>query len=290
MKKFYILLVAIFTINVANAQQYIPFPESNAVWNQKFQYGEFPYDTSYYFQYGFNGDTLINSLLYHKVYRLNDTTLNSNATYQGCLREDTLKKVFYIGKGFWPFEVYNQEIQLYDFSKTVGDTINYGIYGKKQIISVDSILINNNYRKRFHVLWDYFIEGIGSVESLLSPITAIPNKVYTSWNLVCFKQNDNIIYLNPIYNSCFPSLSNINEITNNNNISIYPNPTKDNLTIETNTNTEQRLEIINLIGQTVYTIYINKKATVNTSAFAKGVYILKLSSDKETLVRKIVKE
>jgi len=76
-----------------------------------------------------------------------------------------------------------------------------------------------------------------------------------------------------------------------NNISIYPNPTKDNLTIETNSNTEQRLEITNLIGQTVYTSIINKKkATINTSSFANGVYILKLSSVKEMVVRKFVKE
>ncbi|MEI6822335.1 MAG: T9SS type A sorting domain-containing protein [Bacteroidota bacterium] len=81
----------------------------------------------------------------------------------------------------------------------------------------------------------------------------------------------------------------INENTLN-NISIYPNPTKDILTIETNANQEQRLEIINLIGQTIYTIYINKKAIVNTSAFANGVYILKIYSDKETIVRKFVKE
>ena len=71
---------------------------------------------------------------------------------------------------------------------------------------------------------------------------------------------------------------------------IYPNPAKEILIIETNSNTEQRLEIINLIGQTVYTSNINKKATINTSAFANGVYILKLSSDKETIVRKFVKE
>ena len=82
----------------------------------------------------------------------------------------------------------------------------------------------------------------------------------------------------------------INENTIKNNLSIYPNPTKNNLTIETNNNTEQRIEILNLIGQTVYTSYINKKATINTSAFANGVYILKISSDKETVVRKFIKE
>ncbi|MEI6820454.1 MAG: T9SS type A sorting domain-containing protein [Bacteroidota bacterium] len=83
----------------------------------------------------------------------------------------------------------------------------------------------------------------------------------------------------------------INEIRQEKGVvRVYPNPTKDNLTIETNSNTEQRLEIVNLIGQTVYTNNINKKATINTSAFAKGIYILKLSSDKETVVRKFVKE
>jgi len=75
-----------------------------------------------------------------------------------------------------------------------------------------------------------------------------------------------------------------------NNISIYPNPTKDNLTIEINSTKEQRLEIINLIGQTIYTNIINKKATINTSAFANGVYIIKLYTNKETIVRKFVKE
>ena len=97
--------------------------------------------------------------------------------------------------------------------------------------------------------------------------------------------------LRPKLHVCYSTVNGINKHNTKTNLSIYPNPTKDNLTIETNINTEQRLEITNLIGQTVYTSYIyNKKATINTSAFAKGVYILKLSSDKETVVRKFVKQ
>ena len=86
------------------------------------------------------------------------------------------------------------------------------------------------------------------------------------------------------------TLQGIKETNTTNNFTFYPIPTKDNLTIETNSNTEQKLEILNLIGQTVYTNSINKKAIVNTSAFANGVYILKLYSDKETIVRKFIKE
>ena len=96
--------------------------------------------------------------------------------------------------------------------------------------------------------------------------------------------------LRPKLHVCYSTVNGINKHNTKTNLSIYPNPTKDNLTIETNINTEQKLDVLNLIGQTVYTIYINKKATINTSAFAKGVYILKLSSDKETVVRKFIKQ
>ncbi|MEI6822776.1 MAG: T9SS type A sorting domain-containing protein [Bacteroidota bacterium] len=78
--------------------------------------------------------------------------------------------------------------------------------------------------------------------------------------------------------------------TINNIISIYPNPATNNLTIETNFNEEHRLEIINLLGQTIYTTYIGRKSIINTSNYSCGLYILKIYTDKEIVVRKFVKE
>ncbi len=88
----------------------------------------------------------------------------------------------------------------------------------------------------------------------------------------------------------FASDGTIELTTINNNVKVYPIPAKENLTIETNTNKEQRLVITNLIGQCVYSNNILNKAVVNVSAFANGVYILKLNSDKEPLVKKFVKQ
>ena len=82
----------------------------------------------------------------------------------------------------------------------------------------------------------------------------------------------------------------IKENTLSNQISIYPNPTSNNLTIETNINKETKLEIVNLLGQTIYISYINNKARIDVSAFPKGVYFIKLNTEKETVVKKFVKE
>ena len=128
-------------------------------------------------------------------------------------------------------------------------------------------------------------------------LTAIPDTdyIFTDWTdndvIICIDTSFSFIVTGNRYLfanfTVKPVLVNDTLITS---INIHPNPTKDNLTIETNTKTEQRLEIINLMGQTVYTNVINKKATINTSAFANGVYILKLFTDKETVVKKFIKD
>ena len=75
------------------------------------------------------------------------------------------------------------------------------------------------------------------------------------------------------------------------NLLIYPNPVKVNLTLETNLNNTEKLEIVNLLGETIYTSFINnKKVTINTSNFQSGVYFLRLVTDNGTIIRKFVKE
>jgi len=122
----------------------------------------------------------------------------------------------------------------------------------------------------------------------------------TGYTFVDWTENSNIISVDTNYTfnvtanrnlvANFFSTQGIDSYSFNKSIFIYPNPATDNFTIEVNTNSAQRFEIINILGHTVYTSYINKKAIVNTSAFKRGVYILKLYSDNEAVVRKFVKE
>jgi hypothetical protein len=75
-----------------------------------------------------------------------------------------------------------------------------------------------------------------------------------------------------------------------NQLRIYPNPTKDKLSIESNSNDIQSINIVNLIGQSLYTAVISGNATIDVSSFPKGVYFLRLNTNKETVVKKFVKE
>ncbi len=295
MKKLAVIFLVLFCSSFIKAQQYIPFPITDAIWNHNFNTGSIGNLTSSYFQYGLNGDTIINSKTLIKVYLLNDSVLNSNSTYQGCIMEDSNKRIFYIGKGFWPFENYTQPIQLYDFSKSVGDTILYGIYGKKIILSIDSILINTNYRKVYHINFDDFIEGIGSVKGLLYPITNIPTKAYTDWTLVCFKEKGSVKYLNPNYNSCFPKLSGIENYSfNEKSIKVFPNPISD-LSILSWTNCNENkyvtLTINDIFGRNIKIFNVNglNSIIINSSDYSPGIYfaILKTSNGKYS-VKKII--
>lgn len=82
------------------------------------------------------------------------------------------------------------------------------------------------------------------------------------------------------------SVKNINEIAP---ISIYPNPTRDELSIKTSLS-NYKLAIINAMGQVVYNKNVcNNEQIINVGSLANGVYHLKLeTAEHEVINRKIV--
>jgi hypothetical protein len=83
--------------------------------------------------------------------------------------------------------------------------------------------------------------------------------------------------------------SSINETYDNINISIFPNPTTEKLTIDASQ--KATIEILNIQGQTIQQQQLQQgKTDIDISRLAKGVYILRLCSNDKTAVTKIVKE
>ena len=74
----------------------------------------------------------------------------------------------------------------------------------------------------------------------------------------------------------------------NNKIQIYPNPVKDILKIEYAGGSE--FEILNLMGQVVYCGNLNKSASVQTSGFASGLYLIRFKANKTFEYKRMIKE
>lgn len=77
-------------------------------------------------------------------------------------------------------------------------------------------------------------------------------------------------------------------------VSIYPNPAKDNVTIELSSLTENaQLKIVNVLGQAVYSENIIASSVktvkqINTANFAKGVYTVVVETNKAKVLKKLV--
>lgn len=224
MKKLFLFLL-IFTAVRSSAQQYAAFPTTNAEWNVKYStYNEFSGHSTDLLKYRLIGDTIIDNKQYSKLYAVIDEATNYNIL-KGFMREQD-KRIYYLEhrNNGYPYikSLTNQakncirqklneiadngEFILYDFdNKQVGDTLFTYMYFQPAIIEhIDSVLVQNNYRKRYRIPsmhgYDYVIEGIGSVrEGLFGAFTSVPTCGYVDWQFISFASANQYIYLNPAF-------------------------------------------------------------------------------------------
>jgi len=267
MKKTIIVSTLTLLFNYLNAQNYVSLLDSNIFWNGKKSDFCAPYFK--FVNFFINGDTLINSNYYYKVYKKDSIILGSptidTLEYSAALREDTInKKVFLIPV--------NDSVEklIYDFSLTVNDTVNiFNISGNwtKIVESIDYIEIDSTCRKRLKVYSDfceeeYWIEGIGSTKGLLFAGVCGGTCVDYDLNSVIINKNDTI------YNNLDTIVS----------CSIQQ-PTIDSLTIiPTNPTTNDTIKVISyttypnspcyLISSIISIVDSNSNITVYASHYA----------------------
>ena len=192
-------LLLIFSLLVVTAEgnaQKIRFTDTSNVW-QAYHIGGGNLQDAYIeiITYSFAGDTLIDS----KEYLIMVDTFWDWSYFQGFpihysgpmigskrfIHEDTLAK-----KVFVRLPNDTTEYILYDYNLQIGDTFqNWN--ARYVVSSIDSVLINNTFHKRWHYTYLFMggsatsqyelIEGIGSREGPLNL-----NTFEDDWNLLCF--------------------------------------------------------------------------------------------------------
>lgn len=206
---------------IANAQkyEYVPFPDSAAIWSEMY-HGVYEMYPRIYERYILTGeDTILNNTQYKKLYLFYDSLFSkSKAKFVGGIREDSLKRIYFKGDSaiheYKPsYSKYpdgeTSEILLYDFSLKEKDTLKVGNFGfpDEELIvkKIDTIIIGNSLRKRFY--FDEFsgiwVEGIGNLKGLLICSTPFCCDLFNE--LICFINRDSVFYSSQSSGSCYPT-------------------------------------------------------------------------------------
>ncbi|MEN8138509.1 MAG: N-acetylmuramoyl-L-alanine amidase [Bacteroidota bacterium] len=116
--------------------------------------------------------------------------------------------------------------------------------------------------------------------------------IYYSFPLGAAVQSDNELLLNKSFEYFYGDLMAIDDWTAI-NLSTYPNPASDKLTITGLENKEAyQIELFSTVGSLVYSKYVTIKSgehNINTSGLESGVYILRISNQNGSVSTKILK-
>ena len=249
------------------------------------------------YNYYINGDTVIDSHYYKKLYMFGygyytwnspppvpfncqgSFIISSNVAPFKFIR-DTLGIIYLYGI---------PEQCIYDFNLSVGDTLPL-CYGNSDqtILSIDSILVDGNFRKQFHLSSQsggqsqVIVEGIGHEHGFLE---GLPPLLECANNLVCYSVNDTAYF--PVGHLSCQSPNSINNLTQN-DLLIYPFPARDHFYIESNGIIIKNLLIFDMLGKAIEmpdVQNIRSGARINLPNLTDGYYLLSIVTNNGRVVK-----
>ena len=213
----------------------------------------------------------------------------------GIYREDN-GKVFM--REFNSWQQPKEEYLIYDWNLDIGETV-YVQYGESEtglvLDAITDTTINDNSYRVFHLHYlsnsnftEKWIEGIGS--ELGFPFPGTKNNPVSPFyypmtaDLLCYYENGELLWDNPNYDECIINYwIGVSESEETPELSIYPNPTKDNVTINYSAQGEAVIEFFDVLGRKKYQdIMIGNEKKVETEGLLKGVYIVIIRDQKST--------
>ena len=280
MKKILIFIYLITQFSSILAQEYVPFPMENALWVDYLQTigsNDVPYYT--YSQISINNiDTVINGMVYKKIDK-KGLRYNNNIV---AIREKD--KIIYLRED-------NKDTILYDFNIRVKDTLNGRFYGFKPlpfnlitVKSIDSILIDNKFRKRYHLYVDgafagHLIEGIGCNCGFLPYV----RRLESGGQLACHSINDRTVYEGN--NGKCDLVSNKEVIKNLEQVQIYPNPVVDKSFLKMPDDMSiDRATVYDVLGRTVKSYDMaHSLPEIFKKDYSKGIYFVHVFHQKQLI-------
>lgn len=291
-----LLLLCVLKTFTASSQTniYQPFPVSNTIWIGIYLAGTTDQTYDDYNLY-ISGDTTIGPYTYHKLYRNGCVTTwppqggphYYYGGYAGAFRQNTANKKVYLYKN-------GVDSLAYDFNLNVGDTLPPSClirsYQKLYIKSIDSVIVNNQYRKRF---WMYFVYSNGPgyelVEGIGSRFGAFEMMDYPfegSRDLYCVRMNAKVVWTRSTggYSCGLTSIS--DNVTSENSVILSQNPFSTVTTLTLTTNVQNATQVIydssgKLVRQ--ITTISGNTISIHRDNLPSGIYFFQLSENNKII-------
>lgn len=126
---------------------------------------------------------------------------------------------------------------------------------------------------------DQWVEGMGSKSGMLHCNFGFVGGDY--YSLLCFYQNDSLLYLDPSYPDCFVISSVITEPAHEITVSINPNPVRDVsiVSIVNKRDKSMKLEVYTFTGEKIIMLEASDGMKIYRNDFASGIYLFKFTYD-----------
>lgn len=189
-------------------------------------------------------------------------------------------------------DVYGEEVLLYDYDLEEGDFFHDNDEHPMQVTSVTTIIDNNGVeRKKWEFSFmqlpgetEYWIEGVGSSRGFLNVGVYEPGDDGEVFHLLCMHNGDNVIYVNPEYNTC-----DIDEIEENpvaDSFGIFPNPANEIIKILNDSNLAvTSIEVIDMLGRSVMCVEDSKE--INVAELPQGEYFVRINAGEAVITKKL---
>ena len=305
MKNYLLLLALILSLN-SIAQNYIPIPESNAVWIQaSFLYGMNGHEHSTVTNpLSFGQDTVAGGQAYHKLQgheivewidgwgnqQNYATGMYTVQGYKLFFRQDIpTKKVYAWYEG--------RDTLLYDFDLTVGqvypETLTNINYPNLKVLGEDSVqLLDGVYHRKWLLGTESadsgyisLIEGVGATSGF--SLTMYP-LFEQSGAIMCLKESNNQLYENwgesglisaQYSELCDANVSILEIVNEKTELQVWPNPSNNKVNVRFDKGIES-VSVIDMCGKTV--IYEKgfdfKELELNVESLKSGHYIVRITT------------
>lgn len=280
------------------AQDEFSFLKEEATWVQETFFSDgYRSDTTHYTQFELGELRMIDGKMYQQVYK--------DGVEAGAMREEEKRLIYYL----------NGEIDtLLDFNLMLGDTVrnipaySYYDYMVLRLIDTIEVISDGSERRRFNfdgynggiygeqetyqLSW---IDGIGSTRGFLPDIQCwVKSGPICIQQLACHAYEDNLVYANVslVEPFCEPKfIVDTNEPILSFDITVYPNPSWQNVQIEWDANTEWQIKLHDQLGRLLFQSeeIRNNVYELNLAGFPKGFYWLEIKAGNEFVKKSIVK-